>query len=307
MCCLFGVIDYKNTLTAKEKNRLVSALATAAEARGTDATGIAYNSAGKLRIYKRPWPGHCMRFLVPQDAPVIMGHTRMTTQGNEKKNFNNHPFSGSADGHPFALAHNGMLYNDHRLRQSLRLPATNIETDSYIAVQLLEHKNALDFNSLRYMAEQVEGSFCFTVLADTNALYIIRGDNPLCLFHFKHAGVYVYASTEEILRKALSKAKVIRETPKPIEINCGDILRIDADGQITRDQFNTSRLFSSRYYFRPYSTGWDSLQLALDDETDLYLDELKAVATAFGYTPEMIDRLVARGFTPEDIEELLYA
>ena len=66
MCCLFGLADPRSTLSPRRKNRLVSALATAAEARGTDATGIAYNSGGQLCIYKRPWPGHFMRFRVLQ-------------------------------------------------------------------------------------------------------------------------------------------------------------------------------------------------------------------------------------------------
>ena len=74
MCCLYGLVDSRNNLSTKQKNRILSALAAAAEARGTDATGIAYNSAGKLRIYKRPWPGHLMRFCVPEDTRVIMGH-----------------------------------------------------------------------------------------------------------------------------------------------------------------------------------------------------------------------------------------
>lgn len=93
MCCLFGLIDYRHSLTTKQKNRLAFALAVSAEARGTDATGIAYNANGKLRIYKRPWPAHYMRFSIPEDAAVIMGHTRMTTQGSERKNRNNHPCS----------------------------------------------------------------------------------------------------------------------------------------------------------------------------------------------------------------------
>ena len=61
MCCLFGLMDTWNRLTVRQKNRLLLALAIASEARGTDATGIAYNLRGKLLIYKRPWPGRCMR------------------------------------------------------------------------------------------------------------------------------------------------------------------------------------------------------------------------------------------------------
>ena len=44
MCCLFGLIDYRGTLTAKQKTRLIRKLSIAAEVRGTDATGIAYNT-----------------------------------------------------------------------------------------------------------------------------------------------------------------------------------------------------------------------------------------------------------------------
>ena len=56
MCCLFGLLDCGGRLTGRQKGRLVRALALESEARGTDAAGIAYNSGGSLRIYKRPGP-----------------------------------------------------------------------------------------------------------------------------------------------------------------------------------------------------------------------------------------------------------
>lgn len=96
MCCLFGIYDYVHSLTAAQKKRLVSALAVASEDRGTDAAGIAYNHSGHLTVYKRPYPAHLMRFKLPDDALCVMGHTRMTTQGDEKHNYNNHPFEGTA-------------------------------------------------------------------------------------------------------------------------------------------------------------------------------------------------------------------
>lgn len=58
---------------------------------------------------------------------AIMRHTRMSTQGDEKHNYNNHPFSGNAEGVSFAFAHNGVLYNDTALRKEYQLPKTNIE------------------------------------------------------------------------------------------------------------------------------------------------------------------------------------
>ena len=111
MCCLFGLIDYEKRLSVRQRERMLRTLSISCEARGIDATGIAYNTGGRLKIYKRPFPAHLMRFRLPKDANIIMGHTRMTTQGNGSKNYNNHPFSGFA-GVPFALAHNGVLHND---------------------------------------------------------------------------------------------------------------------------------------------------------------------------------------------------
>ena len=54
MCCLFGLIDYGHSLTVSEKNHIITVLSRECEVRGTDATGIAYNHDGCLRIFKRP-------------------------------------------------------------------------------------------------------------------------------------------------------------------------------------------------------------------------------------------------------------
>lgn len=44
MCCLFGILDYKNSLSARQKHQILSVLSIACEVRGTDASGIAYRS-----------------------------------------------------------------------------------------------------------------------------------------------------------------------------------------------------------------------------------------------------------------------
>ena len=299
MCCLFGLIDYGHSLTVKQKERLISALAVSAEDRGTDATGIAYNSRNRLQVYKRPWPAHFMSFHIPQNTSVVMGHTRMATQGKAGRNYNNHPFLGYVQGSPFALAHNGVLYNDHILRHNLRLPSTKIETDSYIGVQLIEQKDALDLNSLRYMAEQVEGSFSFTVLDASDNLYIVKGDNPLCLYRFPTIGLYIYASTERILKAALRRFCLCRKQYETVQLHCGDILCINAFGQTAYGQFDDSSFYPCQplwqapaYSGKPYRT---------------HLDEIKAIAAMFGYTPEDIDAMAEQGLTPEDLEDWLYS
>ena len=307
MCCLFGLIDYGHSLTGREKNHMLSVLASACEVRGTDATGIASNVGGTLQIYKRPAPAHCLRFRVSEQARVILGHTRMTTQGSAKRNYNNHPFLGVAGKDVFALAHNGMLHNDITLRKGLHLPKTKIQTDSYIAVQLIEQKEALNFDSLKYMAEQVEGSFTFTALDRRDRLYIVKGDNPLCLLHFPSLGLYLYASTEEILRRAISQMDLDTCKSCRIPLDCGDILRIDRDGALTRSEFDDYRLFArwrASILDIPYRRPWEERELPAPE--DSYLEEVKSVASVFGYAPEEIDRLARLGFSPEELEEFLY-
>ena len=296
MCSVFGLIDHKQVLSSKEKNRIINALARECEVRGTDATGIAYHFGGRLRIFKRPLPAHKLRLRVPPNVSVVMGHTRMTTQGNEKFNQNNHPFPGSINGKTFALAHNGILWNDKILRQQENLPQTSVETDSYVAVQLLEQQNALDFASLKAMAETVEGSFVFTVLDSEDAIWFVIGDNPLCLFHYD--GFVLYASTQDILVKATKRLRLGKpeSVQQPEE---GEILRIDKHGCQTTDSFMPRTTYPHWWRHSPYyGYPWD-------EEGRLH-DELIAAAKAMGVSETEVQALLDYGCDPDEIEELLY-
>ena len=307
MCCLFGLIDYRDTLSRRQKTKMVRALAEASEARGTDAAGIAYNAGGTLRIHKRPGPAHTIHFTVPKASKVIMGHTRMATQGSALKRKNNHPFAGKARGEGFALAHNGVLHNDKVLRRVHHLPPTATETDSYIAVQLMEQQGTLNFDSLRFMAEEVEGSFCFTVLDRKDNLYFVKGDNPLCLYHYPELGLYLYASTEEILRNAIGKMRLAGQ-PESITLHCGDILKIDAHGRMDHARFSPSKFlcaFSS--YFWPQSPmPVPAKRHVPEDPEAAYLDELRTIANWYGYDNTLVDTWLADGFSTDEIEDFLY-
>ena len=224
MCSLFGWLDYQGIVPYRIKKKLTQALANAAEERGTDAAGISYVHGKDVVIFKRPKPAHKLHFSIPERTVAVMGHTRMTTQGDEKHNYNNHPFPGLAGETSFAFAHNGVLWNDKELRKDKQLPDTHIETDSYVAVQLLQQSDKLDFDSLKNMAETVEGNFTFTVLDQNNNLYIIKGSNPMCLLHFPALGLYVYASTESIMKNALKRVGLHKFAYERVQTDEGDIL-----------------------------------------------------------------------------------
>lgn len=304
MCALFGFLTYGKRVPWWLLQRMTQALANASEVRGHHAAGIAYNNNTMLSIYKRPKPAHKIRFRIPQGTSAVMGHTRLTTQGNQKFNYNNHPFRGHA-GTSFALAHNGVLYNDDTLRKQLLLPDTQIETDSYIAVQLIESKNELSFDSLRYAAEQVRGYFTFTILDRQNNLYFVKGDSPLYLIHFPSLGLYVYSSTKEIMNAAFSHLPYKFPKHEIIDVQEGELLRIAPDGMITRDRYTVQpdyNVYSTRW-FGSYLCGWDQPEKDSCSEDDYML--LLEMSGYYGVEPEDIQTLRNMGYSYDEIEDFI--
>lgn len=294
MCALFGWLDYKGIVPYRVLKKLTQALANAAEERGTDAAGISYVQNDKVVIFKRPKAAHKLHFNVPEGTKAVMGHTRMTTQGNQKYNYNNHPFPGIAGNTSFAFAHNGVLWNDKELRKEKLIPDTHIETDSYAACQLIEKQGKLDFDSLKYMAETVKGNFTFTVLDEQNSLYIIKGSNPMYLLHFESLGIYVYASTESIMKAALRRLGFHKFASEKIDTIEGDIIRIDKCGEITRSRFEP-KIYRSKYM------SW------YDDEPyyNVHEEILLAYCGCYGVDSEDVELLLEYGFTCDEIEEML--
>ena len=300
MCAVFGFLDYKGKISNAVLKKLIHYLSVAAEVRGTDATGIAYVRDGGMVTYKKPKPAHKVKLFFPRGTRSVIGHTRFTTQGSEKRNCNNHPFEGHCGKEAFALAHNGVLYNDRELRREQHLPPTSIETDSYIAVQLLEQEQNLDAENIRRTAELVEGSFVFTILRNDNTLFLVKGNNPLTVYHFPALGLYVYASTKNILDNALKKVNLNGKYSE-VDISEGEILEINSAGNLSRSTFTMQDYIHS--LFNPYN--WNQLDYAkwwMEDERE---ELLLGHCGTFGVSEEEVQLLLEVGYDPDEIEELL--
>ena len=289
MCGLFGLLDYQRQLSADERQNMLNALAIESEVRGKDAVGIAYYNKNRLCVQKAPLPAHLMKFQPSHRACFIMGHTRAATHGPAKDNYNNHPFVGHANG-TFALAHNGVLYNHLYLRKMMNLPETEVQTDSYLAVQLLEQSGWVNFDALRDMAEMIQGSFTFTVL-NKSGLYIVRGSSPFSLYDCADKGYMVYASTKDILEKALLRTEN-NDYFEEIPITAGEILHINHRGTITRGAFHYD--FYLDYGYPTLARGAGDKQTAL------------AYAFALGMEPEEVEMLLLLGYNEYDLDDMLY-
>ena len=294
MCAVFGYLDYKGKVSNAILKKLIQNLSIAAEVRGTDATGISYVNHGKVVTFKKAKPAHKVKLYFPKNTRAVIGHTRMTTQGSEKYNYNNHPFDGRCGTETFALAHNGVLYNDAELKTKYHLPKTLIETDSYVAVQLLEQEKQLHTESIKKMAELVNGSFVFTILRNDNTLFLVKGNNPLTLYHFPALELYVYASTKSILDNALQQVN-LSDKCFEIDVSEGEIVEIASSGNLSKTTFAMQNSV-----FSPYN--WDNLNWYETEEQEEFLLEC---CQMFGVLEEDVYLLLDYGFSADEIEEML--
>ncbi|MBR1738555.1 MAG: hypothetical protein IJ736_16375 [Firmicutes bacterium] len=196
------------------------------------------------------------------------------------------------------------------MRKSEKLPQTSIKTDSYIAVQLIEQTNKVNFSSIKYMSEKVAGSFYFTVLDKNNDLYIVKGDNSMCIVDC--GGFYLYDSTDKILFSALEKLKIINAPELKIEhytiskiSNTGSIENIAFEPE---EDFIFSRYscgnFGRNYYnnLKPTRKRHNNSDFA-DKE---YYEDIIDYAEFIGFDRGFIDTNLAEGRTLDDIAEMLY-
>ena len=183
------------------------------------------------------------------------------------------------------------------MKAKYHLPKTPIETDSYVAVQLLEQEKQLYAESIKKMAELVNGSFVFTILRNDNTLFLVKGNNPLTLYHFPALGLYVYASTKTILDNALQQVNLSDKCCE-IDVSEGEIVEIAANGKHSKTTFAIQNYTHS--VFSPYN--WDNLNWYETEEQEECLLEY---CRMFGVPEEDVYLLLDYGFSADEIEEML--
>ena len=83
----------------------------------------------------------------------LIGHNRLATSGDKNKNQNNHPFIINN----FMLVHNGIINNSDELRKEFKVKS-NIETDSFIIIYLINHyfKKSLKKNRIKRIIDAIK-------------------------------------------------------------------------------------------------------------------------------------------------------
>ena len=285
MCGIFGVLNYSGQMCNLVD--IIESLGYHSIIRGEDATGVSYIKDNNIKIIKAPVASCDFRFdKIYRDSNSYIGHVRLATTGLPKYNFNNHPFRSCR--RKFALAHNGVLYNTENIKKQLGITPNKIDTDTYLAVQILDRYSDVSINSIKKMCELVDGNFVFTILDKEGNIYIAKNENPIAICDFYNIGIIVYASTQEILNNCILEFTELRDEIKKkrytnIVMKDGDILKIKFNGTVDKSIFEpktfnyTSYLTELDKYDEMYSMIDTNPCESCDEENCDHCDEFKNI------------------------------
>lgn len=201
MCAILGV----SFVPGSEINRhkLASALLSAGESRGRDASGFAYVSPNGDGVYKKDLPGgklHVGR--IPSDASAMILHTRASTHGSPTDMENNHPVISPSGA--IRLVHNGVVYNHDEIRDLLGKVGKSLpEVDSSVIPAIIEEYG---LEATSELAGYASAAWFDDETADT--IHLARFKTSTVFFAGLYDGSLAFASTADILAKALTKVGI---------------------------------------------------------------------------------------------------
>lgn len=221
MCGINSMIINENTRRSALGRSLIVQIFTEglvqAENRGDHATGVAFiTKDGHARIVKTSLPAHVfvrtreyqdlMEVVKKASSGILLGHTRLATQGDFEDNRNNHPFHvGTVVG-----VHNGVVTNYYDKLPFM--PNVEGECDSEIIFHSLARrsgKTGLNQTKIQTALRVLEGDFAlaFVDLIRPTELHLVRQTNPLSIMRLSRLGVTLINSISSYMTDAVETVK----------------------------------------------------------------------------------------------------
>lgn len=273
MCGLCGSFTQQGVSLGKRdrmvRARTLEALLIANQVRGIDSAGVAaIQPDGKYDVLKvATTPAKFVdrddvQRLLRTDAPLMIGHTRMTSMGNDVRDENAHPFvEGNVIG-----AHNGVINNYMQIDKTVRV-------DSQAVFRLLDQHN----ENLDYAFSRISGSAALTWWdgRDPNALYLVAHSNPLSVAIVDRIKTVFWSSIDDHLETVMRAS--YGKGVSYIEVKPDTVYRIDGEdvyrwqeGKVSFASYTQQRYVYSAGAIKPYaspSLGWDGWD---EDEAAAY-------------------------------------
>ena len=256
MCGVFGLVVGRGSgLDPAAIGPLVRELYRVSESRGKEASGLALHVEGRsgIEVRKAAVPGRRLiasaaaRELlaaasdgVASDARVvILGHTRMVTNGDPSDNANNQPVVGQR----VVVLHNGIITNEDALWRANPDVTRSFEVDTELVVRLAER--ALAQGPAQDLALGTVFDGVARMISGANTLALLDGqqgdlalgtaNGSLYLTMDTTTRVVVFASEEPILRRAIEGRPLRRHRHRPTfgpirQLEPGHTLLLPGDG-----------------------------------------------------------------------------
>lgn len=205
-----GVAGYtvRNKKNAAEAFWLFELLMAECQVRGRHASGAAWWDGVGVRSIKAPLPAKQLmtgaKWLDLKSAPPlnIIGHTRYSTSGDWHNNENNQPLVAGEH----AIVHNGLVSMADKpgLEKAYGVKLRTSNDTEVLLKQVARHGIAKGFAKV---AEVHPPIFACAFLQGPR-LYVVRDHiRPLWLFDVEELGMIGFASTADIIKRAMKKAK----------------------------------------------------------------------------------------------------
>lgn len=219
MCGQAGILIGKSTRPRQNLSSIVEVftrLLVRSEHRGPFATGAAWlDSGGMFRVCKASHPASRLisnrsyaawRRSIPLSTGLLLGHTRLPTQGSHLERSNNHPLVDRRN-EPVLLTHNGNIPLVHPYFRRFGLPR-RWRVDSELLVRLSRRhagEHGIDVPALLRDISQCAGHIAAVLAwaAHPETVILIRRDRPLWLAWYARQRLLAYASERSILTEAI--------------------------------------------------------------------------------------------------------
>ncbi len=251
VCGIFGLLIGENLhLPPKELMQIVNRMFKLSESRGKEASGIALRLRNSVFVLKEPISSSRLvktskyKSLFEKtlkneacngeylQAPLlILGHSRLQTNGPSEINSNNQPVvKDGAVG-----IHNGIIVNDDKLWKAFPALKKKYDVDTEVFLSLLQMYRAQGASiteSVRHVFKNIEGSASVAVqFDDANTLVLATNTGSLYICQNQSARVLVFASEKYILEQIIGFGilKSLFEGQSITQVKAGQGCALDLD------------------------------------------------------------------------------
>lgn len=223
------------------------------EYRGYDSAGIAVLDGGKLQLERKKGRVKELDSAANLNGNIGIGHTRWATHGVPSER-NAHPHVWGK----YALVHNGIIENEHILREECLARGEQFlsDTDSEVIAHLIMHEEGAPLDALRAVTKRLTGSYALGVLCvdEPNKLFCARKGSPLVVGAGKD-GLYAASDISAIASEcdkvyALDEGEFAVLEGEKIQLFNGELKPVTRDALAFDREASTPDLMGYHHFMR---------------------------------------------------------